>query len=99
MSLYDKNNSMAIGGTEFLSNQNTATTISIPGKFYVAVNTMKLTEAQDYMFTGVSSANSQINVIINMGTANTYAVNGYLVANYDAIYEFNVQTKQLNYIQ
>jgi len=98
-SIYDKNNSMAIGGTEFLSTQTTATTISIPGKFYVATNTQRLTQSQDYMFTGISSTNSQINVIINMGTANTYAVNAYLVANYDAIFEFNVLTKQLNYIQ
>ena len=29
----------------------------------------KLTESQDYMFTGVSSANSQINVILSLGTA------------------------------
>jgi hypothetical protein len=98
-SIYEKNNSMSIGGTEFLSNQNTTTTISIPGKFYVGVNTQKLTESQDYMFTGVSSSNSQINVIINSATSNTYAINAFLVANYDAIYEFNVQTKQLNYIQ
>ena len=98
-SIYEKNNSMAIGATEFLQTQLSTTSISIPGKFYVAVNTQKLTESQDYMFTGVSSANSQINVIINMGTANTYAANAYLVANYDSIFEFDVLTKQLNYIQ
>jgi hypothetical protein len=98
-SIYEKNNSMAIGATEFLQTQSSTTSISIPGKFYVAVNTQKLTESQDYMFTGVSSANSQINVIINMGTANTYAANAYLVANYDSIFEFDVLTKQLNYIQ
>jgi len=98
-SIYDKNNAMSIGGTEFLYTNTGTTSITVPGKFYVGVNTQKLTESQDYMFTGVSSANSQINVIINMGTANTVAVNAYLVASYDAIYEFNVQTKQLNYIQ
>ena len=98
-SIYDKNNSMSLGATEFLQTQLSTTSISIPGKFYVAVNTQKLTESQDYMFTGVSSANSQINVIINMGTANTYAANAYLVANYDSIFEFDVLTKQLNYIQ
>jgi len=98
-SIYDKNNSMAIGGTEFLSTQTTTTTITIPGKFYVGVNTQKLTQSQDFMFTGVSSASSQINAIINMGTANTNAANAYLVANYDAIFEFDVATRQLNYIQ
>ena len=98
-SIYEKNNSMSIGATEFLQAQTSVTSISIPGKFYVGVNTQKLTESQDYMFTGISSANSQINVIINMGTANTNAVNAYLVANYDSIFEFDVLTKQLNYIQ
>ena len=98
-SIYEKNNSMSIGASEFIEIVGSGTTITIPGKFYVGMNTQKLTESQDYMFTGVSSANSQINVIINMGTANTVAVNAYLVASYDAIYEFNVQTKQLNYIQ
>ena len=98
-SIYEKNNSMSIGATEFLQTQTSVTSISIPGKFYVGVNTQKLTESQDYMFTGVSSANSQINVIINAGTTTSNAINAYLVANYDAIYEFDVLSKQLNYIQ
>jgi len=98
-SIYEKNNSMAIGSSEFIAVQNVATSLAVPGKFYVGVNTQRLTESQDYMFTGISSANSQINVIINTGTATTNAINAFLVANYDAIYEFNVQTKQLNYIQ
>jgi hypothetical protein len=98
-SLYEKNNSMAIGATEFLQTQTSVTSISIPGKFYVGVNTMKLTESQDYMFTGVSSTNSQINAIVNLGTATSNAINAYLVANYDAIYEIDTITKQVNYIQ
>ena len=98
-SIYEKNNSMAIGATEFLQTQTSVTSISIPGKFYVGVNTMKLTEDQSYMFTGVSSANSQINAIINLGTTTSNAINAYLVANYDGIYEFDTLSKQVNYIQ
>jgi len=98
-SLYDKTNSMAIGGSEFIATQITTNTIAIPGKFYVGVNTQKLTESQDYMFTGISSANSQINVIISTATATTNALNAYLIANYDAIYEIDTLTKQMNYIQ
>jgi hypothetical protein len=97
-SLYDKNNSMSIGANEFLQTQTTITSISIPGKFYVATNLMKLTEDQA-MFTGVSSTNSQINAIINLGTATTNAVNCYMIINYDAIYEIDVLTKQVTYIQ
>lgn len=98
-SIYDRNNSMSIGATEFIATQLSTNAITVPGKFYVGVNTQKLTESQDYMFTGISSANSQINVIISLGTATSNAVNAYLIANYDAIFEFDVMTKQLNYIQ
>jgi hypothetical protein len=90
---------MSIGGTEFIQTQASTTTIVIPGKFYVGINTQKLTESQDYMFTGISSANSQINVIINTSTAVANALNAYLIANYDAIFEIDTLTKQLNYIQ
>jgi len=98
-SIYDKNNSMSIGGTEFIQTQASTTTIVIPGKFYVGINTQKLTQSQDYMFTGVSSTNSQINVIISTSTAIANALNAYLIANYDAIFEIDTLTKQLNYIQ
>jgi len=79
--------------------KDVGTTITIPGKFYVGMNTQKLTESQDYMFTGCSSANSQINVILSLGTATPAALNAYLIANYDAIFEIDTLTKQLNYIQ
>jgi hypothetical protein len=98
-SIYDKNNSMSIGGTEFIQTQASTTTIVIPGKFYVGINTQKLTQSQDYMFTGVSSTNSQINVIISTSTVIANALNAYLIANYDAIFEIDTLTKQLNYIQ
>ena len=98
-SVYDKNNSMSIGGSEFKVVQGDTTSITIPGKFYVGVNTQKLTESQDYMFTGISSANSQINVILSLGTTTTASMNAYLIANYDAIFEIDTLTKQMNYIQ
>jgi hypothetical protein len=98
-SIYNKNNSMSIGASEFIEIVGSATSITVPGKFYVAINTQKLTESQDYMFTGVSSANSQINVIISLGTATAAALNAYLLVNYDAIFEIDTLTRQMNYIQ
>lgn len=100
-SIYDKGNSLSIGATEFAAVPNSATSIVIPGKFYVGVNTMKLSDSVDYMFTGISSANSQINVILNLGTAveATNALTALLFANYDAIYEIDTLTRQMNYIQ
>jgi hypothetical protein len=101
-SIYEKNNSMAIGASEFIATPASATSITIPGKFYVGVNTQKLTEGGgDYMFSGISSANSQINVIINTSTAvaNGNSLTALLIANYDAIFEIDTMTKQMNYIQ
>jgi hypothetical protein len=46
-SIYEKNNSMAIGASEFLRNETSVTSISIPGKWYCGINCMKLTESQD----------------------------------------------------
>ena len=101
-SIYDRSNSLSIGATEFLMTPaSTTDTINIPGKFYVGTSCMRLTEDQDYMFTGVSSANSQINVIINTSTAVATGNNltCLLLAHYDAIFEINTMTKQINYIQ
>jgi hypothetical protein len=99
-SIYDKGNSLSIGGTEFIATQTTVNTIQIPGKFIVGVSTLRLTDGGgDYMFTGISSANSQINVIINSPTATTNACNAFLIAQYDAIYSIDTTTRQLNYIQ
>ena len=98
-SIYEKNNNMAIGASEYTAIMGGTTSITIPGKFYVGINTQKLTESQDYMFTGVSSANSQINVIINTATATSVALTAYLIANYDAIFEIDTLTKQMNYIR
>jgi hypothetical protein len=100
-SIYERSNSMAIGASEFLIKPDTPSSIVIPAKFYVGVNCQKLTESQDYMFSGISSANSQINVIINTGTAipANSSLNALLIASYDAIYEIDTLTRQMNYIQ
>jgi hypothetical protein len=100
-SIYSKSNSMAIAASEFLATHASTTTIYQPGKAYFGTNCMRFTESQDYMFTGISSTNSQINVIINTGTAVTASNNltALLIVNYDAIFDLDVNTKQLNYIQ
>jgi hypothetical protein len=100
-SIYSRNTSMAIGASEYLVTPASGSSVSIPGKFYVGINCQKLTEDQDYMFTGVSSANSQINVIINTATsvAAGNPLTALLIANYDAIYEIDTLTRQMNYIQ
>jgi hypothetical protein len=98
--IYDRGNSLSIGSSEFNITSAGTTSITIPGKFIVGVNTQKLSDSIDYMFTGVSTANSQINVILNIGTAPTgNALTAILYASYDALYEIDPLNKQLNYIQ
>ena len=98
--IYDRGNSLSIGSSEFNIKASDATSITIPGKFIIGVNTQILSDSIDYMFSGISSANSQINVILNIGTAPTAnALTAILYASYDALYEIDPLNKQLNYIQ
>jgi len=98
--IYDRGNSLSIGASEFNITSASTSSITIPAKFIIGVNTQKLSDSIDYMFTGVSTANSQINVILNIGTAPTgNALTAILYASYDAIYEIDPLNKQLNYIQ
>jgi hypothetical protein len=98
--IYDRGNSLSIGASEFNITSAGTTSLTIPGKFICGVNCQKLSDSIDYMFTGISSANSQINVILNIGTAPTNnALTAILYASYDAIYEIDPLNKMLNYIQ
>ena len=105
--MYSGNNSMSIDNNEWgatdKSVTTTATTIPIPGKFYVGVNTQKMDSPA--LFTGISSQNSPITAIINVGnlgggaagvTGLTYSP--ILMLYYDAIIEMDTATKQVNFI-
>jgi len=98
-SIYDKNNSMSINALEFGVVSIDTTTIAIPAKFFVGVNLQKLTIPQKAFFTGVSTQNSPISVIINIGTATSQAHSVMLILNYDAIIEVDTSTKQCIIIQ
>jgi hypothetical protein len=52
----------------------------------------------DALFTGVSSQNSPITAIINVGTATSLSYSPILTLFYDAIIEIDTLTKQVNYI-
>lgn len=103
--MYTGNNSMAIDNNEWLYTDAaitnaiaaTNTKVNIPAKFYVGVNTEKMDTPA--LFTGISSQNSPITAIINIG--GTATVNSYspiLMLYYDAIIEIDTLTKQTNYI-
>ena len=105
--MYSGNNSMSIDNNEWGATDKSvftaATTVPIPGKFYVGVNTQKMDSPA--LFTGISSQNSPITAIINVGnlgggqagvTGLTYSP--ILMLYYDAIIEMDTATKQVNFI-
>lgn len=105
--LYANNsNSMSIDSTEFAKTDASITigaadtpvsqSIAKPGKFYVGVNTAKMSDKA--VFSGISSQNSPITAVINIGTATTYGYSPILMCYYDAIIEIDTQSKQVNYI-
>ena len=78
---------------------NTATTTpQLLGKFFVSVNTEKLS-TNSVMLSGCSSQNSPISVRVDLGTATTNAQILNLVALFDAIIEVNIANKQVNVLQ
>jgi hypothetical protein len=97
--IYGKNVSMAINGLEYAAISATITTPTVPGKFWVGVCLQKLTIPQKAFFTGVSTQNSPITVLINIGTATSQIHTAMLILNYDAIMEIDTSTKQCVLIQ
>ena len=91
--------SMSINSLEYLAPSSTVTTPVAPAKFWVGVNLQKLTIPQKAFFTGISTQNSPITVLINSGTVTAQAHTAMLILNYDAIIEIDSSTKQCILIQ
>jgi hypothetical protein len=78
---------------------NTATTDpQLLGKFFVGVNTERLS-SNSVMLSGVSSQNSPISCRIDLSTSTTNAQILNLIALFDAIIEVNIANKQVNVLQ
>lgn len=92
-SIYDKTNSLSINSIEFSAIDNTVTTLTKMGKFYVGFNLQKL--HSNALLTGISTNNSNINVNIDQSTA-VGAGNRQLnlLLAYDALIEIDMMTKQ-----
>ena len=93
-SIFNNYNSMSIYTQEFNMIDGYETTYRIPAKFWTGFNLQKLTIESKAFFSGVSTNNSPITAIINIGTPTTQAYNAMLIAVYDAIIEIDTQTKQ-----
>ena len=97
--IFGSNVSMAINTLEFNMNSGNTSSVTIPAKFWVGVCLQKLTIPQKAFFTGVSTQNSPITVLVNIGTSTSQAHTCMLILNYDAIIEIDSSTKQCILIQ
>jgi len=94
-SVFGNNVSLSINSTEWVKVDGSTTTYDQPGKFWVGFNTQKLTIPSKAFFTGISTQNSPITVVINSNDATAQLFNVMLIAVYDAIIDIDTQTKQV----
>jgi hypothetical protein len=85
-------NNFSISVGEFGVDGNDATTVRIPGKFYLGVNLEKLS-TNGALLTGLSSQSAPIGLRINTGTALAQAYNVSVIAMYDALIEVDTVSK------
>lgn len=83
---------------EFYASNNSTTTPTQLGKFFIGVNVERLS-TNNALLTGVSSQLSPISVRLDLNTqtTNTQVLN--LIVNYDAIFEIDVVNKQCTILQ
>lgn len=95
--------SMSINATEFnYLGSATATTIAEPSKFYVGLPVAKLQPqnafAPSSLLSGVSCASTPIIANINIATATYEAFNVYMIAEYDALIQIDVASRQVSVV-
>ena len=91
-SIYDKTNNMAINAQEFNQIESVATTVPIPGKFFLGFNLQKL--HSNALLTGISTNNSNITVNIEQTTATANPRQCNLILAYDALIEIDMVNRQ-----
>ena len=90
--IFDNHNSLSISRNEWNFTDSQTTTILVPGKFYVGFNLEKL--HSNSLLTGISSTQTAINVLLNLGTVMTAAANINLILNYDVLLEIDLVNRQ-----
>ena len=101
----DQRNTMSISYTNFNNFASSATsgTIDAPAKFIIGVPLNKVNPVSPYqassLMSGVSAQSMPINVLLNSGTAFGATMSFFLIAQYTAIIEIDVATKQVALIQ
>ena len=90
--IFDNNNSLSISRNEWNFIDSGTTTVIVCGKFYVGFNLEKL--HSNNLLTGISSTQTAINLIMNIGTAMSSNANINLILNYDALLEIDLVNRQ-----
>lgn len=92
------NSELSITPKEFSYINTSTSTILQMGKFFVGVNTEKLS-VNNVMLSGVSSQNSPISLRLALNTSTTNTFAAMLCANFDAIIEVDVANRQCAVLQ
>jgi hypothetical protein len=74
---------------------NNETSYTVPGKFIIGINTSRMTVTSDTFFSGISTQNAPMTLIINNSSATHQAYNAILHLFYDCIIQIDTQTKQV----
>ena len=102
-SIGDWRHSPSINSTEFNSLVATATTASQPGAFYIPYRFSKVCSTNPYqelaLLSGVSTANTGINVVVNCSSAPGASTTGLLCVNYTMLLEVDTASRSFNIIQ
>lgn len=86
----------SINGGEFSIDDADTSTVAEPGKFYLSINTEKVSSNQ-YLLSGLSSANAPVLLRMNIGTATSaYNYNISCLALYDMLIRINTATRQVD---
>jgi hypothetical protein len=81
---------------EFGAIDNTTSSVTLPAKFYFSVNTERVSSNQ-YLLSGLSSANSPIVLRLNIGTTTSaHNYNISCIALYDMLIRVNTATRQVD---
>jgi len=84
--IYDSHANTSINSVEFNYISSASTTFNEPGKFIVGTD-LQIVGGNDYILSGISTANSAISAVISLGTATSALHNVHLILAYDALLE------------
>lgn len=88
---------MSLNQSEYAAVDASTTSVAVPGKFWLGVNTEKLSTS-NALLTGISSKDMPISLIMNLSTPTTQPYNMSLIILYDALIKIEVQNRSASII-